>query len=139
MAFSHDIHDTTTVRDLAARSPQARRVFEQYGIDYCCGGAQGIGEAAARADVEPAALIAALQAAATEPAGAGHAPRDWLQAPLAELIDHILRTHHEYLRAALPKIRDLGLVVTMPSDENDGLDLFRRRGWRGILGRGCGR
>ena len=30
----------TTVRDLVGRYPQTRPVFEQHGVDYCCGGGQ---------------------------------------------------------------------------------------------------
>ena len=32
---------------------------------------------------------------------------DWTQAPLTDLVRHILDTHHEYLKAALPRINDL--------------------------------
>jgi len=33
-----NITATSTVRDLAAGVPGATRVFENFGIDYCCGG-----------------------------------------------------------------------------------------------------
>ena len=29
---------TQTVREIALEQPSSIRVFEQYGIDYCCGG-----------------------------------------------------------------------------------------------------
>ena len=37
-----------TVRELALEIPAATRVFEQLGIDYCCGGNQSLYERVAR-------------------------------------------------------------------------------------------
>ena len=38
---------TKTVRELALEIPNATRVFEKLGIDYCCGGQKSLGEACA--------------------------------------------------------------------------------------------
>ena len=38
-----------TVRELALEIPQATRVFERLGIDYCCGGSRSLEEACAAA------------------------------------------------------------------------------------------
>src|SRR6185295_14730076 len=40
-----EINATKTVRDLAVELPNATRVFEKLGIDYCCGGSRSLGEA----------------------------------------------------------------------------------------------
>ena len=34
-----------TVRELAAVNPSAARIFERFGIDYCCGGEKSLVEA----------------------------------------------------------------------------------------------
>ena len=56
------IAGNTTVRDLVGRYPKTRKVFEQYGIDFCCGGATTLAEAARAKQVKFADLAAALQA-----------------------------------------------------------------------------
>ena len=55
---------TQTVREIALEQPSSIRVFEQYGIDYCCGGRKPLAEACATRDIEVDAVIAALEAAA---------------------------------------------------------------------------
>ena len=43
------MYDTSkTVREYAVEIPQAIRVFEKLGIDYCCGGGRSLSEACAR-------------------------------------------------------------------------------------------
>lgn len=92
-----------TVGQIAAEMPAAIPLFERLGIDYCCGGDKTLAEvcaARALAAEELAAQIDAALACAPTPG------RDWTRATLAELVDHILDTHHEYLRAELPALRD---------------------------------
>ena len=43
--MSIQIDGKTTVRELVGRYPQTRKVFEQYGIDYCCGGGKSLDQA----------------------------------------------------------------------------------------------
>ncbi len=88
-----------TVGRIAAEKPASIGVFEKFGIDYCCGGDRPFGEACRERGLAPEAVAAEIEAAG---AASGEAFRDWTQAPLAELIDHILSRHHEYLRAELP-------------------------------------
>lgn len=90
-----------TVAEIAARSLAAVRVFERYGIDYCCGGQRPLAEACAAKGIDSLTLEWELQEAMAEaPAG----ERNWPGAPLAELIRHIVDTHHGYLRRELPAI-----------------------------------
>ncbi len=46
--MSIQVGGNTTVRELAGRYSQTRTVFEQYGVDYCCGGGKCLPEAAPR-------------------------------------------------------------------------------------------
>ncbi len=98
----------TTVRELVGRYPQTRKVFEQHGIDYCCGGGKCLAEAAQESRAAFPDLVrdieAALLAAAAKPV---IAEKNWYEAPLHELIDHILQSHHAYMHEALPRIKEL--------------------------------
>ena len=49
-----------TVGEMVARRPAAARVFERFGIDYCCGGKRTLEDAARRAGTDYRAVLAAL-------------------------------------------------------------------------------
>jgi regulator of cell morphogenesis and NO signaling len=91
MQFDSD----TIVADLAARSLDAVRVFERFGIDYCCGGKRPLGEACTERGIDAGAVQRELTEAMSSPAEGN---RDWTTEPLPELIHHIVSTHHEYLK-----------------------------------------
>jgi regulator of cell morphogenesis and NO signaling len=97
-----------TVREIALEQPSSIRVFEHYGIDYCCGGRKPLAEACAVSGVEVDAVIAALEAAATIAAAR---IEDWQQKPLKELAAHIIATHHAYVKRELPRLAELAQKV----------------------------
>jgi regulator of cell morphogenesis and NO signaling len=90
-----------TIRDIAANSLAAVRVFEKFGIDYCCGGKRPLSEVCEEKGYDAQAVQNELDAAM---AGTASAERDWTAATLTDLIQHIVSTHHEYLRRELPAI-----------------------------------
>jgi regulator of cell morphogenesis and NO signaling len=94
--------ENPTVRDIAANSLAAVRVFEKFGIDYCCGGKRTLTDVCREKGYDAAEVQTELDAAMANSPEQG---RDWTTAPLAELITHIVNTHHEYLRRELPAIR----------------------------------
>lgn len=95
--------ETATVGEIVAADFRAASVMEQFGIDFCCGGAQSLADACGRAAADPAAVQKALDALSkqtaveTDLADVG----TW---PIERLIDHIVSTHHRYVRHALPMI-----------------------------------
>lgn len=95
---------TKTVREIALEKPGSIRVFERFGIDYCCGGRKSLSEACATRDIEVDAVIAALEAAAQTPAEASD---DWSAESLTHLCSHIVATHHAYVRRELPRLAKL--------------------------------
>ena len=58
---------TQTVREIALEQPTAIRVFEEFGIDYCCGGRKPLAEACAAGNLEIEAVITALEEAEKSP------------------------------------------------------------------------
>lgn len=90
--------ETRTVAEIVAGSLAAVKVFERFGIDYCCGGKRPLDEVCRSKGLETKEVQRQLDAAiATSPAQ----QRDWTIAPLRELISHIVQTHHEYLKREL--------------------------------------
>ena len=56
------IDTTVTVNDVLVQHPEAVSVFNEFGIDACCGGDASLEEAAQRDGANVPALIAALNA-----------------------------------------------------------------------------
>lgn len=96
------IDKTTTVGDFVGQYPQLRQTLEQLGIDYCCGGKKTLAEAATAAGKDWPEVEAALNAALAEQPEAD--TRDWNNAPLGELVDHIVGTHHAFMKEQLPRL-----------------------------------
>ncbi len=87
------------VGQLAARRPEAIRILEQRGIDYCCGGDKSLDAACRDAGINTQEVldeIGRVKPSDDEPRG------DWLDAALTDLCDHIEQTHHAFLREQLP-------------------------------------
>ncbi len=94
----------TPVAELVTDQPGRARIFEELGIDYCCGGDRSLAEACQNNDLDPDTVVRMLDAAIeTRPSDT----RDWSEAELGTLIDHIVETHHEYLRTELPHLEQL--------------------------------
>ena len=55
---------TSIVNGVIQSHPATTNVFNEFGIDACCGGAVSIGDAALRDGADPATLLNALNAAA---------------------------------------------------------------------------
>ena len=54
---------TKTVREIALEQPSSIRVFERFGIDYCCGGRKPLTEACAASQLDVDEVLAALESA----------------------------------------------------------------------------
>jgi regulator of cell morphogenesis and NO signaling len=99
-----------TVQEAAKGSEARTRVLDRYGIDTCCGGKMPLRVACERHGLDPEALLAAL-AAADGPAvdtPATVAPADLT---LPALTDHLVETHHTFLRERLPRLVELAVKV----------------------------
>lgn len=95
--------------DLVAQNPARARVFERYGIDYCCGGRKSLADACTHQSLSVAGVLNELDACDRE---APAAPDAVEGACLAALADHIEQTHHAYLKSELPRLTTLLERVT---------------------------
>jgi len=85
--------------ELALAIPRASALFRKYELDYCCGGKQTLARAAGRKELDLAVIEAELAKLAAEPV-----VKDWRDAPLAEIIDHIIVRYHDRHREQLPEL-----------------------------------
>jgi regulator of cell morphogenesis and NO signaling len=111
------INITKTVREVAVELPEATRVFEKLGIDYCCGGGKALPEACLAAGVPTEKVVALLEEAASRAANSIKA-RDWNSAPLADLVAYIVTRHHEFTREELVRLSELLAKVCSVHGEN---------------------
>ena len=102
------ITDTTTIAEIAAEYPSSIRVFQRFGIDFCCGGRRPVRVACEEQGLSFEALEQALNRAEAVPAAG---VRDWTHEPLHALIDHIVTTYHMALRNDLPRLEAMATKV----------------------------
>lgn len=89
-----------TVGEIAAGLPLSVRVFEQLGIDFCCGGKAPLGDACRARGLDPADVVEQIRSIG-QPAAA---LPDWQRVSMIALIDHIVTTHHAYMKTQLPRL-----------------------------------
>jgi regulator of cell morphogenesis and NO signaling len=94
-----------TISEIALEAPLATTIFEEYKIDYCCGGRKSFPEACRSAGADPDIVMQKIdlllvQAQQSEP--------DWLKtASLGELITYICDKHHSFTREEIANLTPL--------------------------------
>jgi regulator of cell morphogenesis and NO signaling len=101
------ISKRTTLAEVVTAHPGSARTLEARGLDYCCHGERTIEEAAREAGLDPDAIVAELVERGRESAA-----EDWATTGPAELVDHLVSTHHRYLWEELPRLTALLAKVT---------------------------
>lgn len=113
-----DIQPTTPVATAATRHPETLRVFQRHDIDFCCGGKHPIAEACAEKGLDVDALMAEIEAVLAE----GPPERNWSEASLTELVEHIVGHYHGKLREDLPRLEQMAeKVLSVHGEEHSEL------------------
>ncbi len=105
-----------TVGELAASQPASVRVFQARGIDFCCGGKTPLVEACRAQGIDAETLLREIEAAVPNPLE----DRDWTHADVNQLIDHIVSTHHVYLKTELPRLESMLVKIRSKHSERHG-------------------
>jgi regulator of cell morphogenesis and NO signaling len=95
------IQKETKVGEAVAANFRAARIFEQYGIDFCCGGKKSIAEACISKGLDPEHVLTSLTEIHEN--GTSLAENFNLWKP-DFLIDYIVNNHHSYVEKMLPVI-----------------------------------
>lgn len=91
------------VRDIVLQFPKAADYFKAQRIDFCCGGAKPLAEAAAEKGLDIEVMVNDLNKLRAEHPVL-ESDTAWNEASSEELIDYIVNKHHHYLREELPLI-----------------------------------
>lgn len=106
---------TKTVREIALEMPVTTRVFEEYKIDYCCGGRRPLSEACESAGVSTDIVLKKLETIVETDQ---YPELDWLKTTtLSRLMDYIIDKHHVYTRGEIENL--LPLMAKVASRHGD--------------------
>ncbi|GAA5482572.1 iron-sulfur cluster repair protein YtfE [Haloferula sargassicola] len=90
-----------TVGEIVAERPAQSRVFQSYGIDFCCQGGRTLREACERKGVALQSVVEQLEAELREKPAPEVNPATY---PPAELTRYVVAVHHGFLREELPRL-----------------------------------
>ncbi|MEP7213482.1 MAG: iron-sulfur cluster repair di-iron protein [Acidobacteriota bacterium] len=107
---------TKTIREIALEAPLTTRVFEEFKIDFCCGGRVPFAEACEIAGVDPTVMMSKLEAVINTARSEGVVAGD--QRSPSELIEFIVSTHHEFTRDEFSRLLPLMDKVAGKHGEN---------------------
>ena len=106
-----------TVGELVRERPSRARVFEAFGIDYCCGGKKPLSEACAKKGHDVDAVLESIKKVdSARPEGDD---TDFTAMPLDTLAQHIVTTHHAYLARELPRLQAMSAKVAKVHGDAD--------------------
>lgn len=108
---------TQTVRQLATEVPNATRIFENLGIDYCCGGGKSLEDACQQAKIPVREVLQRLEQTSAPAATVSDLP-DFRQSNLNDLVSHIINTHHAYVKQEIPRLQKLLAKVVSVHGQN---------------------
>ena len=90
-----------TVGELVAERPNRSRVFQAFGMDFCCQGGRALQAACEGKGVPVETVIEQLEAELADKTATGPNPADL---PAGELCQYIVTTHHGFLRREFPRL-----------------------------------
>lgn len=110
----------TPVGELAAKYPLSTRVFARLGVDYCCGGGRPLREVCSERGLDVDHVLEEIR---HQQSVSGISEVHWDEAPLAELIEHILSAYHRPLYQELPRLESMARKVLDRHREQDATRL----------------
>ncbi len=110
------IQGDSMVGQLAAEHPLATRVFHRHGIDFCCDGGTQLQEACAAQGVDTEMVLEEIR---KELSTTDTPEEQWVQAPLGDLIHHILGAYHGPLQEELPRLESMAQKVLEVHGDKD--------------------
>ena len=100
---------TQSIREIVSNQSSAAAVLQRFDIDLCSRADESLKQACAELQLSVDQVLEKLSdAAANEP---GAEPADLASYSMSRLIQHIVRTHHQYVRRELPRLAEMAHKV----------------------------
>jgi regulator of cell morphogenesis and NO signaling len=107
------------IGEIVTQFPNAADIFKEYKIDFCCGGDRILATAIKEQDINETELLDRINNSYEKLRNNIYSKdRNWVEAPLDELVEHIVNVHHAYLYENLPKISELTTKILRVHGEN---------------------
>jgi regulator of cell morphogenesis and NO signaling len=94
------------IGEIVAGFPGASNLFKEYKIDFCCGGNRTLSAALRQQQIDEGRFLERLNQLFQQAQQKPGRDVDWREAPLSDLIDHIVQNHHAYLLKELPLLSE---------------------------------
>jgi len=98
--FKMTVQKENKIGDVVAENFYTARIFEKYGLDFCCGGKKSIFEACLENGIDQENLLTELSGTNVSNANSIHFDK-W---EVDFLIDYIVNNHHCYVAESIPTI-----------------------------------
>ncbi|MCE1165548.1 MAG: iron-sulfur cluster repair di-iron protein [Bacteroidetes bacterium] len=104
-----------TLSEIVRDDFRASRVFEKHGLDFCCNGKRPLGEACVEKGLNAEAIIGEIK---NEMSNTERPDEDFEKIDLDELVEHIVNTHHGYIKRILPTLNTFANKVLNAHGKN---------------------
>lgn len=95
------------IKDFVLNYPESFRVFYKHGIDFCCGGKEVLFDVCEKNGINYEFVLDEIETISHT----SSENEDWTKKNPKELIDHIVKTHHAYLKEEFPRLNYLARKV----------------------------
>ncbi len=103
------------VGEIASTHPLATRVFARHNIDFCCGGGAPLQTACDKRGLNADDILVEINKELQETDNT----TNWNEAPLTDLIEHIVSTYHVSLKEELPRLEAMAIRVNHVHGDKD--------------------
>ena len=107
--------NTKTIRDIALEAPATTRVFEEFKIDYCCGGRKLLADVCLEAGLDFDVISEKVESAMNK---SGTDPDQPENRSASELVDYIIAKHHLFTAEEIERLTPLMEKVCSRHGEN---------------------
>lgn len=112
--------EALSLSQLVTDNPRRILFFEQYGIDYCCGGGSTLSESVCKKKLSLEKILTALKDFDKD--NSYQSPdENCSEMSISELVDHIYTRHHQYLYHQFPCLDQLFQKIISVHGENHPL------------------
>lgn len=98
--------ERSKIGDIVTIFPGASDIFYRYLVDFCCGGNRALKDAIEKQKLDGKQLVDEINDKYETFIGQNNQFMDWAKESPEKLIEHIVNTHHAYLREEMPKVSE---------------------------------
>lgn len=106
----NNFNSSQKIGEIVTKFPKAADIFKEYKIDFCCGGDRSLITAIKEQSLNENEILDKINNLYEKYKNRA-SDRNWTEAPISELVDHIINKHHAYLWAELPRISELTTII----------------------------